>query len=64
VVATAYRDPFTALILDDPYAPAGRFIHWLAWGITPDTGELGEGDAAHAHPAGTALTDTASGSTP
>jgi Raf kinase inhibitor-like YbhB/YbcL family protein len=35
-----------ALILDDPDTPGGRFIHWLAWGITPDTGGLGEGEAA------------------
>ena len=35
-----------ALILDDPDAPGGRFIHWLAWGIPPDTGELAEGEAA------------------
>jgi Raf kinase inhibitor-like YbhB/YbcL family protein len=35
-----------ALVLDDPDAPGGRFIHWLAWGITPDTGGLAEGEAA------------------
>jgi Raf kinase inhibitor-like YbhB/YbcL family protein len=35
-----------ALILDDPEAPAGRFIHWLAWGIAPGAGGLAEGDPA------------------
>jgi Raf kinase inhibitor-like YbhB/YbcL family protein len=35
-----------ALILEDPDAPTGRFIHWLAWGITPDAGGLGEGELA------------------
>ena len=35
-----------ALILDDPDAPGGRFIHWLAWGLAPDTGGRAEGEAA------------------
>ena len=36
------------LILDDPDAPGGAVHHWLAWGITPDTGGLGEGKPAPA----------------
>ena len=35
-----------ALILDDPDASGGRFIHWPAGGIPPDTGGLAEGEAA------------------
>jgi phosphatidylethanolamine-binding protein (PEBP) family uncharacterized protein len=34
------------LILDDPDASTGRFIHWLAWGITPDVGGLSDGELA------------------
>ena len=31
-----------ALICDDPDAPSGTFVHWLAWGISPGLRELSE----------------------
>ena len=31
-----------ALIVDDPDAPGGAFVHWLVYGIPPDTTELPE----------------------
>lgn len=34
-----------ALVVDDPDAPGGTFAHWRAWGISPDTTGLGEGEA-------------------
>lgn len=31
-----------ALICDDPDAPVGTWVHWVAWGIKPDVRELPE----------------------
>jgi len=32
-----------AIIVDDPDAPLGDFVHWVAWNLDPDLKELKEG---------------------
>ena len=32
-----------ALIMDDPDAPVGTFVHWVVWGIPPDTKQIQKG---------------------
>lgn len=35
-----------ALVCEDPDAPSGTFVHWVAWGIDPQSKGLGEGEPA------------------
>lgn len=40
------------LIVDDPDAPGGAWVHWVLAGIPPGPGKLSEGVESTAHPAG------------
>ena len=33
-----------ALTCEDPDAPGGTFVHWVAWGIDPSSGRIGADD--------------------
>jgi Raf kinase inhibitor-like YbhB/YbcL family protein len=35
-----------ALLVEDPDAPRGTFVHWVAWGIDPARASLEEGERA------------------
>lgn len=39
-----------ALIMDDPDAPSGEFVHWVVFNLPPDTDSLAEGQKNYIPP--------------
>lgn len=42
IIAVPEATKSLALIVDDPDAPSGTFVHWLVWNIPPTTTKIGE----------------------
>ena len=48
VIADVPKETKTlAIIVDDPDAPLGTFVHWVAWNIPPQDLNWGEGKVHH-----------------
>lgn len=53
-----------ALIMDDPDAPSGTFVHWVLYGLPPTTRSLPEGASASGGLPGGSLQGRSSAGTP
>lgn len=50
-----------ALIMDDPDAPMGTFVHWIVWNISPDKTTIAKGEKLEAPQGRTSFGKTAYG---